>query len=164
MVRDSSYCKYSFKIKLHEILGKVVGKNQKKRTFKDFSIRPSESWWRSLYSCRPVVNRAFSLTCPATMQINCNKRKRLHKKRVQLPQYWCGTQTWPPFQCVIEHQYGRHDVMWKCWITFTVLVTWPLKISFNSLWTVCYIYNKQIFFMPVIRNRNCLDSFCPPIS
>ena len=37
MVRNSGYCKYSFKIELHEILGKVVGKNQRKRTFKDFS-------------------------------------------------------------------------------------------------------------------------------
>ena len=32
MVRNSSCCKYSFKIKLHEILVKVVGKDQKKRT------------------------------------------------------------------------------------------------------------------------------------
>ena len=37
MVRNSGYYKYSFKIKLHEILVKVVGKDQKKRTFKDFS-------------------------------------------------------------------------------------------------------------------------------
>ena len=37
MVRNSGYYKYSFKIKLHEIVVKVVGKNQKKRTFKDFS-------------------------------------------------------------------------------------------------------------------------------
>ena len=89
----------------------------------------------------------FSLTCPAAMQINCNKRKCLHKKRVQLPQYWFGTQTWPPFQCVLEHQYGCHDVMWKCWITFTVLITRALKISFYLLWTVFYIYNKQNFFL-----------------
>ena len=27
------------------------------------------------------------------------KRKRLHKKRIQLPQEWFGTQTWPPFHC-----------------------------------------------------------------
>ena len=33
------------------------------------------------------------------MQIYWNKRKRLHKKRVQLPQDWFGTPTWPP---------GRH--------------------------------------------------------
>ena len=28
-----------------------------------------------------------------------NKRKRLHKKRVQLTQDWFGTPTWPPFHC-----------------------------------------------------------------
>ena len=43
--------------------------------------------------------RVFSLTWPASMQIYCNKRKRLHKKRVQLPQDWFGTPTWPPFHC-----------------------------------------------------------------
>ena len=31
------------------------------------------------------------------MQIYWNKRKCLHKKRVQLPQDWFGTPTWPPF-------------------------------------------------------------------
>ena len=44
-------------------------------------------------------NRAFSLTCPASMQFNWNKRKRLLKKRVQLPQVWFGTPSWPPFYC-----------------------------------------------------------------
>ena len=33
------------------------------------------------------------------MQIYLSKRKSLHKKRVQLPQDWFGTQTWPPFHC-----------------------------------------------------------------
>ena len=33
------------------------------------------------------------------MQIYWNKRKCLHKKRVQLPQDWFGTTTWPPFHC-----------------------------------------------------------------
>ena len=33
------------------------------------------------------------------MQIYWNKRKRLHKKRVQLPHDWFGTKTWPPFHC-----------------------------------------------------------------
>ena len=28
-----------------------------------------------------------------------NKRKVLHKKRLQLPQNWFGTQRWPPFHC-----------------------------------------------------------------
>ena len=47
--------------------------------------------------------RVFSLTWPASMQIYWNKRKRLHKKRVQLPQDWFGTPTWPPFHCFRLH-------------------------------------------------------------
>ena len=43
--------------------------------------------------------RVFSLTRPAYMQIYWNKRTRLHKKRVQLPEDWFGTPTWPPFHC-----------------------------------------------------------------
>ena len=34
------------------------------------------------------------------MQIYWNKRKRLHKKRDQLPQNWFGTPTWPPWRHV----------------------------------------------------------------
>ena len=37
-------------------------------------------------------------------------KKRLHKKRVQLPKDWIGTPTWPLF-IVLGHQYGRCDVM-----------------------------------------------------
>ena len=49
---------------------------------------------RSTRSCG-----ALSLTWPASMQIYWNKRKSLHKKRVQLPQDWFGTPKWPPFHC-----------------------------------------------------------------
>ena len=41
------------------------------------------------------LNRVFSLTWPAFMQIDWNKRK----KRVQLPEDWFGTPIWPPFHC-----------------------------------------------------------------
>ena len=34
------------------------------------------------------------------MQIYWSKRKRLHKKRVQLPEDWFGTPTWPPWRHV----------------------------------------------------------------
>ena len=44
-------------------------------------------------------NRVFSLTWRASMQISWSKRKRLRKKRVQLPEDWFGTPTWPPFHC-----------------------------------------------------------------
>ena len=43
--------------------------------------------------------RAFTPTWPASMQFHWNKRKRLLKKRVQLPKDWFGTPTWPPFNC-----------------------------------------------------------------
>ena len=43
--------------------------------------------------------RAFSFTYPASVQIYQNKRKCLHKKRVQLPQDWFEQPTWPPFHC-----------------------------------------------------------------
>ena len=43
--------------------------------------------------------RVFSLTWPAYMQIYWNKRKWSHKKRIQLPEDWFGTPTWPPFHC-----------------------------------------------------------------
>ena len=48
---------------------------------------------------RPPPNRVFSLTWSASMQIYCNKRRRLHRKRVKLPQDLFGTPTWPPFHC-----------------------------------------------------------------
>ena len=44
-------------------------------------------------------NRVFSLAWPASMQISWNKRKRLQKRRVQLPEDWFGTPTWSPFHC-----------------------------------------------------------------
>ena len=43
--------------------------------------------------------RAFSLTWSVAMQIYCNKRKLLHKKKVLLPEDGFGTPTWPPFHC-----------------------------------------------------------------
>ena len=44
--------------------------------------------------------RVFSLTWPASMQICWNKRKRLHKKRFQLPEDLSGTPIWPPWRHV----------------------------------------------------------------
>ena len=49
--------------------------------------------------CKVCVNSVFCLTWPTSMQIYWNKKKRLYKKRVQLPQDWFGTPTWPPFHC-----------------------------------------------------------------
>ena len=62
------------------------------------SIGPFLDWGKYVY-IPEVFYRVFSLTWQASMQIYWNKRKRLHKKKVQLPQDWFWTPTWPPFYC-----------------------------------------------------------------
>ena len=56
------------------------------------------NWSYTPFSSRKCY-RAFSLMWPSSMPIYGNKRNCLHKKRVQLPQDWFGTQTWLPFHC-----------------------------------------------------------------
>ena len=73
------------------------------------------------------ANRVFWLTWPASMQIYWNKRKRLHKKGVQLPQDWFGTPTWPPFHC-----FGTP--IWPPWRHAKTLY------SFNSNSLTCLEY------------------------
>ena len=70
--------------------------------------------------------RVFSLTWPASMQIYWNKRKRLHKKRVQLPQDPFGTPTWPPFHC-----FGTP--IWPPWRHVKTLYTAFCKLKLPSL-------------------------------
>ena len=57
--------------------------------------------------------RAFSLTWLASMLIHWNKRKFLHKKRVQFPQGCVLVLQHGRRFIVLEHQYGRRDVMRK---------------------------------------------------
>ena len=68
--------------------------------------------------------RVFSLTWPASMQIYWNKRKRLHKKGVQLPEDWFGTPTWPPFHCF-------RTPIWPPWRHVKTLYRWPLKVPWH---------------------------------
>ena len=44
------------------------------------------------------IERLFTHEVAST-KIYWNKRRRLHKKRMQLPQDCLGTTTWPPFHC-----------------------------------------------------------------
>ena len=84
--------------------------------------------------------RAFSLTWPASIQIYWNKRKCLHKKRVQLPQDWFGTPTWPPFHC-----FGTP--IWPPWRhvkTLYIIMRFDFfKESLTvSLYTVLYVGSR----------------------
>ena len=74
-------------------------KTHHRRAYHGLVFPPSSGKWQAR-SC----NRAFSLTWPASMHIYWINH--CHKKRVQLPQRG---------HCfiVLEHQYGRRDVIWK---------------------------------------------------
>ena len=71
-----------------------------------------------------VAYRMFSLTWPAYMQIYCSKRKRLHKKRVELPGDWFGTPTWQPFHC-----FGTP--IWPPWrhVKHSILEPLPFQLA-----------------------------------
>ena len=56
-------------------------------------------------------------------------------KRVQFPQDFFCTQTWPPSHCFV-HKYGRRDVMWKRsiviqWRKESIFSSWKLLQSFS---------------------------------
>ena len=60
------------------------------------------------FTAQPLSALVFT-NVASFMQIYWNKRKSLHKKRVQLPQDWFGIPTWPPWR----HEktlYNIHDV------------------------------------------------------
>ena len=88
--------------------------------------------------------RVFSLTWPASMQIYCNKRKRLHKKRVQLPQDWFGTPTWPPFHC-----FGTP--IWPPWRHVKTLYRSLQPLLFAFLF---FVYKGRVRFPDTDRQQS----------
>ena len=86
-------------------------------------LRPEYLFTLHQSVAQSLSNRVFSLTWPVSMQIYRNKRKRLHKKRVQLPQNWFGTPTWPPFLC-----FGTS--IWPPWRHVKTLYIW--RSSFKN--------------------------------
>ena len=99
------------------------------------------------------------------MQIYWNKRKRLHEKRVQLPQDWSGTPTWPPFHCfgtpiwppwrhvktlynnfgglIMSGFYVTRAERWRarvcvCWLRGAQEARKPLL---NRVWIRCFVAN-----------------------
>ena len=102
-----------------------------------------------------ITYRVFSLSWPASMQIYWDKRKRLHKKGVQLPQDWFGTPTWPPFHC-----FGTP--IWPPWRHVKTLYISTYTNLFRSV-NNCTHYTLQLSFVwmyvpPVVSNQ--LAHFC----
>ena len=105
--------------------------------------------WRAWY-------RVFSLTWPASMQIYWNKRKRFHEKRVQLPQDWFGTPTWPLFHC-----FGTP--IWPPWRHVKTLYSGSYTITTKPI-RALELHYPQIQFL--IKwdsrvNRRWFESYSP---
>ena len=79
------------------------------------------------------------------MQIYWNKRKHLHKKRVQLPKDWVGTPTWLPFHC-----FGTP--IWPPWRHVkTLLRHFSCASTLNILCTTCFNSVLRFFWFPEYR-------------
>ena len=84
------------------------------------------------HRCWP--RRAFSLTWPASMQIYWNKRKPLHKKRVQLPQDCPGAPTWPPFHCFRTPIWPPWRLVKTLyWATSRKIQIWKIQTFFTRI-------------------------------
>ena len=57
------------------------------------------------------INTVCSLMWPEAIFAQWNKRRNLHKNRVQSQKEYFTPPTWPPFLCLLV-QDGRRDVMW----------------------------------------------------
>ena len=95
---------------------------------------------------------------PASMQIYWNKRKRLHKKTVQLPEDWFGTlhQHGRRF-IVLEHQYGRRDVMWKHSIAPQII--W--QRFFFLFWIKKRWSKTHYIYANFLLSHTCFNSWAP---
>ena len=91
------------------------------------------------FSKKTIDYRVFSLTWSASMQIYCNKRRRLHKKRVKLPQDLFGTPTWPPFHC-----FGTP--IWPPWRHVKTLYTLWRNANLRPFLNLCFFYSNKAFF------------------
>ena len=117
------------------------------------------------------VYRVFSLKWPTSMQIYWNKRKRLHKKRIQLPQDWFGTPTWPPFHCFGTPIWPpwRHvkTLYWSyCTIALVRLknsrlpITWTLANSNPNRFPLDFLHTFTAILLSVTWTRD--NSNLPP--
>ena len=88
--------------------------------------------------------RAYThaLTCLAPMQIYWNKRKCLHKKRVELTQDWFGTQTCPMFHCFGTPIWLPHVVMCKRSVRYVRYINFLTRLSFLDF--VAFVVTTRI--------------------
>ena len=78
------------------------------------------------------------------MQIYWNNRKRLHKKRVQLPQDWFGTPTWLPWRHV-KTLYTHFIAMIGLRARQTVACRWAIAQCPKHPYWIRYISQRKRF-------------------
>ena len=105
---------------------------------------PEERRWKEKLGITRFY-RAYSLTCPAAMQIYWNKRKCLHKKRVELPQDWFGSPTCPPSHCFPT----------PTWLPYVVICIRSVPYSgvLSAFWLL-----KFIIILNLLINKNSWHS------
>ena len=86
--------------------------------------------------------RAFSLTWPASMLIYWNKRKRLHEKRIQLPEDFLGTPTWPLFLC-----FGTP--IWPPWVMWkrSIVLPWVIRAKWREIRRFVLEFKARYIFL-----------------
>ena len=100
----------------------------------------------------------FSLTWPASMQMYWNKRKRLHEKRVELPEDWFGTPTWPPFHCFGTPIWPPWRHVKTLYTLFHLCIRKPVNTPYTGMFRLCHevlfsaCYNLRISLIELFTN------------
>ena len=99
------------------------------------------------------------------MQIYWNKRKRLHNKRVQLPEDWFGTPTWPPFHCFGTPIWSPERHVKTIWRELTVMEESSIYLSIGLKVIVEYIDTYgQVTSVEGVRSVPTLRTKLAPLS
>ena len=99
------------------------------------------------------------------MQIYWNKRKRLHNKRVQLPQDWFGTPKWPPFHCFGTPIWSPERHVKTIWRGLTVMEESCIYLSIGLKVIVEYIDTYgQVTSVEGVRSVPTLRTKLAPLS
>ena len=154
-------------LKIHNVYNFVTVSQNRINSLKFFSfsnckIRRASTTCKELIRksrCLPFVWAYF--THVASIYANLlDKRKRVHKKRVHLPEDWFGTPTWPPWRHVKTIYMVLGDAVTKLqrfvWIFNHVsrVITWSL-FNFRAL----NLLQKPISTWPVIWWCQFIDWF-----
>ena len=77
-----------------------------------------------------------------------NKRECLHKKRIELPQGWLGTTTWPPSHCFAT----------PIWLPYVVMCIGSMS-SVPCSGVACFLIVKNHYYLTVRFTKLLTNGF-----